>query len=206
MKDGCPPVNITKMTDDEYYAWAVHFEIFQLKNELLDAYIEPLNDNTVNVSGICPHCGKRVCYHHYRSVFNLQAQPCPVCNEPSIVNPIAHCNFESMNRKAAALINGQRAAVWAVNAANFYWLLEAMPVLQTHDVYFVNQNKPVIPQSGKAVSALGGKPVYTPGILLEQGIETVLVPNNPVVYRDIQTRCAGDYPAVKNIIHITALM
>jgi hypothetical protein len=194
------------MTDDEYYALAVLFEILKVKNELEDAVVEPLNDFTVNVYGSCPHCGKHVCYPHYRTVFNLQAQPCPICDEPVIVNPVTHCNFEAMNRKAATLLNGQSVAVWAVNAANYYWLLEAMPVLKAGDVYFVNQNNVVIPQSGKVVSTLAGKPVYSPAVIRERGIETVLVPNNPNVYREIDALCAHSVPEVKNIIHITALM
>jgi hypothetical protein len=203
MRDKCPPVNITKMTDDEYYALAVVMDILKAKHKLSDAIVETLDDGSVNVYGVCPHCGNRTGYPRYQTLFNYFPQSCPVCGKPVIVNPIEYCDITALNKNLSVLRAGKKLAVWAVHANNFYWLLESMPGLQSEDVFFINQNEVVIPQNQQTVRSLGGKHIYTPGVLDERGIDTVLVPNNPGVYREIVNQCAKNFPHVKNVVHLT---
>jgi rRNA maturation protein Nop10 len=206
LKDGCPPVNLSKMTDDEYYALPVLLDIIRVKNSLADALIEPLNDFTVNVTGICPHCGKRIGFPHYGFIFNHNPEACPVCGRPVVLNPIEHSDFDKLSKNLRPCLTGNGLAIWAVNANNFHWLLTSMPGLKSEKAVFINRQEIVIPHNGKVVKALGGKQIFQPDIISERGIDTVLVPNNPEAFNEIRALCGREYPSVKKIIHLSEWM
>jgi radical SAM superfamily enzyme YgiQ (UPF0313 family) len=206
LKDGCPPVNFSKMTDDEYYALPVLLDIIRAKNTLTDVLAEPLKDYTVNVTGLCPCCGKHVGFPHYRFIFNHNTETCPVCGSNVVLNPIEHCDFDKLNKNLQPLLTGNGLAVWAVNANNFHWLLTSMPGLKADNAVFINRREIVIPHNGKVVKTLGGKQVFQPDIINERGIDTVLVPNNPEAFNEIRALCGKNYPFVKKIIHLSEWM
>ena len=205
LKDGCPPVNLSKMTDDEYNIFPVLYRTLHLDNKLEDAEVNPLPDYTVNLAGRCPCCKCIVSYPH-ESMFNISPRQCPVCCRPLNINAIEYCDLGKMNKNAENLINATKVAVWAINISNFYWLTKSMPALKSDNVYFINKNKIKIPDNGKYVKTFFGKEVFTPDIIQSIGIDTIIVPNNRWVFYEIKEQCADEYPRVKRIVHTSEML
>jgi len=206
LKDGYPPVNLSKMTDDEYNVIPVLFRILRLKDKLNNAEVKPLSDFTVNLAGRCPHCDNIISFAHHEHLFILETKPCPVCKQPVNVNAIEYCDSQRLNGNVTDLIDGANAAVWAVSPENHYWLLKSMPALKADNVYFINSKKLVIANNGKTVKTLAGKEVFSPDRLNCLDVDTVIIPNNKSVFHSIKEQCLADYPQIKRIVHISELL
>jgi len=206
LKDGCPPVNITKMTDDEYHMLPVLIDLHAAKSKLEEARAVPQDGCTVGVTGRCPHCANEISCECVRLLFDDTPVTCPSCRKEVIITAIEYCDFDKMNQNAAKLLDGTGAAVWGINAHNYHWLLQAMPALRAENVRFVNKGEIVVPHNGCVVKTLEGKAVHTPDIIARDGIDTVIVPNNPEVFKAIREQCEAEYPMVKQVVHITELM
>jgi hypothetical protein len=207
LKDGFPLVNLSKLTDDEYADLPSVIAMLQRTNsKIIHAVVEPLDDQRVNVFGICPYCKKHISFIPFASIINLTPQQCPVCGKSVSVNPSEYCDYDVLNKAATALIDGKNAAVWAVTLNNFYWLLQAMPCLQEENVSFINKYEVVVPVNGKVYKkSLWGKAICKPEVIDEKNIETIIVPNPKPVFQAIKAQCVR-FPSVKKIVHITELL
>jgi len=205
LKDRCPPVNISKMTDDEYYVIPSLLHLLSWKNKLMDAKVEPQGDYAVNVVGRCPHCAKNIHFKRFKFVFNTVACSCPVCRCDIIINPIESCDFDQLNKNAETLLKGTSAAIWAITPYNFFWLL-GLPVFKAENVRIVNKNEIILPENGHMAKRLMTKEVFTPDIIRLENIDTVIIPNAPKVLKEIKKQCVAEYPGVKRIVHITELL
>jgi len=206
LKDGYPPVNVSKMTDDDYYSLQTIFNTLQRQNKLANVKMKTQHFLTVDINGICPHCLENIYYEGFENIFHNGYQNCPVCGKPIAVNPVEYCDFYQLDKNTEDLINGKQAVVWAVNLENFFWLLKAIPVLNKDNVKFVNKEKIVIPKLNHTVKTLFGKEIFAPVIINEENIGTIIVPNNPKVFKSIKNQCVTEFPQVKQIVHITELM
>jgi radical SAM superfamily enzyme YgiQ (UPF0313 family) len=169
LKDGMPPVNISQMTDDEYYMLPYYFYLLTLRNKLEEAELELQNDFTLDIIGKCPHCQKTVCFYNYGFVVNLAPRRCPKCREDIIVNPIEYFDSTVLKKGMESLWKEGDVAVWAVTPQNFHFLLEAMPVIKDDKVRFINKDHLIIPDSERIVKTLAGKEVFTPDIIKKWG-------------------------------------
>jgi len=209
MKDGFPSVNITTMTDDEYFAMALYittYSTYLVGKKLMDVSVELRSDYTVNITGKCPYCDERIINIHFHVLFNVIPQPCHSCGGNILINPIEFCDADNINNNINKNLLGKSAAIWAVTPYNFHWLLKAAPVLQADNVRFINKNDVIIPENGHIVKKLEGKEIFTPTIITHENIDTVIVPNNPKVFKEIKNQCDAEFPQVKRIFHITEFL
>ena len=141
LKDGCPPVNVSKLSQEEYNVMLTAlFGIYGPPNKLKDAQIEPRTDFTVNINGFCPHCSSIVGYSCLYLVMT-SPQICPTCGKDITVNPIEHCDFGKLSKNAAALLDGKGAAIWAITLNNFYWLLNLIPPFSESNLKIINSDE-----------------------------------------------------------------
>jgi len=205
LHDGYPPVNISKMTDDEYYALpALINSLISVADKIKNANVSPQSDYTANISGQCPYCLNTISFSNFEGMFYTGKLNCDICGKEIVLNPIEFCDFNEMGKNLETLANGNVIAVWAVTQYNYIWLLRALPMLEHNNIRFINSNEVIV---GKhTISSLGGKKLYTPDIINEEQIDTILVPNVPSVFQEIKDICAKDFPSVKRVVHITELM
>ena len=211
LKDGFPLVNISKLSDDEYGGLPGKLHVLNIKNKLIVTQIEPQNDMTINIAGLCPHCANSIQYYHFQYMFDVVPQACHCCKCMIVVNPIEHCDLEKLNNNAEKLIRGTTAAVWGITAYNYFWILKSMPILKSHNVKFVNKNElkigvDFVSQEGLSVKTLEGKEVFTPDIINTERVDTVIVPVTPRLFNEIKTQCEAEFESVKRIVHITELL
>ena len=206
LRDGCPLLNITSMTDDEYFSLQTYISAYQTGLKLINAVVKPLSNYTVNITGCCPYCMKDMHFKAIKYVFSFAHLPCPFCGNHISMNPIEYFNFDMLQKKAKSIIKEEGAAIWAVNSHNFHFLLKSMPTLKADNVRFVNIKKVIIPENGHVVSSLEGKHIFTPDVIKRENIKIVIIPNNPKAYRQIKKQCLTEFPHVKQIVHITELI
>jgi hypothetical protein len=210
LKEGCPYVNVSKLTDDEYNVLPVLLDIYgpvHQKLRLKDMLVNPHGDYTVDITGRCPQCSNCVSFERYFSLIDIALRSCTVCGADVILNPIEACSYERMNKNVESLlIDGSSAAIWAVTAINFHYLLKSMPVLKAENVRFINSNEIVVPHNGKVVKTLEDKKVYPPDIILSEKISKIIVPNSLKVYKEIKAQLTDVFPHVSHIVHITELI
>jgi hypothetical protein len=62
------------------------------------------------------------------------------------------------------------------------------------------------PYNGYIIKTVDGKEINKPCIIGNEGIETIIVPEQPRVYEDILRQCKTEFPNVRKIIHIVELL
>ena len=205
LKDGCPPVNVSKMTDDEYNVLPILIRILKLENKLQSVKLISKKGYTLSITGICPHCSNEIIYDHIEYLFSMKPQKCPECEKGVTVTAIEYCDFGVMNRNAEALLaQSSGAAVWAVTPYNYFWLFKAMPVLKDDTVKLINKNEVIV--NDYAIHTFEGKTIFSPDIINQERIDTVIIPNNPIVFDEIKAQVSADFPHVKRVVHITELL
>lgn len=94
IKDGCPQINLTSMSDEQYilmrqniidaiYEYKLYPEVVSSKIIGYDKY----RGNLYEISLICPHCGKKSIYKNMHKVENFVTKTCcRECNQKFDVN------------------------------------------------------------------------------------------------------------------------
>ena len=166
LKDICPPVNVSKMSEEEFHVTlSALLHIYGPPNKLNEAKIVSRSGCSVSVVGYCPWCSNTVDYENLPLVL-ASPQTCPHCNNAIAVNPIELCDFVKLNTNTEALVNGKNAAVWAITFHNLYWIQNHIPALKADNVRFVNSNRVFAPYIGfvgaPLIKTIAGNEVYTP--------------------------------------------
>jgi len=207
LKEGCPLVNVSRLTDDEYYVLPALINTLNnsfLVKKLYDPVVITYNDYSVSLKGICPFCQKYICFMNSKNVFNYTPKSCPACYKPVNANIIEYTNNDRLCNNINMMICDSKAAVWAITPKNYYWLFNIIPNLICDNVFLINEYD-IISYNHK-IKSLAGKKIYKSDFIYSENIETVISPNNSVVYSVIKKKCKIEFPHVKNIVHITELM
>jgi len=207
LKDGFPPVNLSKMTDDEYNMMLTYIAMLDKSNKLENMNLEIHSDYTVGITGRCPHCSEEIQYKRLKYVVDINLKSCPACGCGVIINPIESFDFVKLEMNVKSFLQESvNVAIWAINAHNSYWLLKATKVFMGDNIKLINKNEVVVPENGCVVRTLEGKKVFTPDVISLENIDTVVVPNNSKVFKQIRKECKEKYPSVKRVVHITELL
>jgi len=252
LKDGCPLINVSKMTDDEYNTLPTLLRILKIWNQLVYTRIKVNADYTIDITGQCPHCSKKHDFRHVELLFDLTPRSCVFCGNMITVTAIEYCDLEKLNRNIESLISkDNKVAVWAINLNNFYWLLKRISIIKREHIRLINREKivgdkhqnlygtsiiessegerlyspdiiypntivriinnkekyvPPNPSIENVLKTLEGLEIFTPDIISKEGIDTIIVPNNPQVLKRIKEQCVAEFPSVKRIVHITELL
>jgi len=166
--DGCPLVNISKLTDEE------HKNLFSLTEELklhphtLAKSIKIIDIKTngeCNVEAICRKCGTKSNY----SMFFLfkNAYVCPTCTLKNEVDPFTKAMHSSKIFKKSLPIN-EKIALWGAGGI-YYKLIKQYKFLAAKNFLLVDTNKKLHNLS------ICGKMVYSPEIITTMHIKSVVI-------------------------------
>lgn len=201
LKDGCPQINITKMTDAEFADITEKVMRWPVENtdSFKDATDIILNKehSRVDFTAKCSRCGNT---HRYESIKLFMHAPlsCPTCGKKySFLVPIPF--YSNLNRNISNLYKQYgRVAFWGVNYQT-YNMMESIEALKSDAAVFVDSSHV------KQNLVICGKQIYAPNILLEQNIDIVVV-NIPTHYAEIELQISYQYPHVRKVIDIGALV
>lgn len=201
LKDGCPVVNISKMSNEEM--GLVVKDIFDApyrygkQVESVSVY-EVKADGRLTIVGRCCKCGAINIWENVKLFVGNCWLPCVQCKQkhnvpllPSLQNHLTGKIHELLHLHGSV-------AFWGVTYYSLF-LFEHMPVFSNGDIAIVDNSAP------KQMATIGGKPVQDPAIL-GNGRYSCVVVFYPNSYQQIQSQITRLYPKVANIIDICELV
>ena len=200
IKDGCPVVNLTKMTKDEI-SWlneqVVSLPQLLLK-EPLDINSEYINfqESTISFKGKCSVCNGINNWENVR-IFTRNILSCNHCGQKHKV-PISQSIKNNFYTNLVRIINKyKKVAFWGMNDyfVNFY---EIKDTEINNKIIFIDNSK--IKQN----NIIHNKVISAPEIINKEEIEFVIVPVLSV-FTTIEKQIKSNYPSVKKTISILEL-
>jgi len=200
IKQGCPLVNVSKLSDDEYKELSILISMLPRKDvhALQDVSLRYSGRGKVDFAGRCPQCGTKNLWEGLDVFRNLASQICVECNKSIFINvsrygiPMLRKNYSRLRDK------GIRFAFWPM-ASSVGEIIYAIPdILEDDMVYLID--------SAKCGVAYKGKTIYEPKILQTQDIKVVFLTVTTPVSQEITTILRTEYPFVKCIYFAGDLM
>lgn len=200
IKDGCPNINLTKMSDFEYRK--MFFDIgtaYTKGTDLLNnGSLEYKGNGLVNIHGLCPYCGSE--QHLYdKNPFRFYANP--VCNHCGRVLNI--CALDYMDKELwlnnFRKLCSKKVALWGI--AN---CLEALYVYipeLVNEEFLLIDSSPI-----KQGIKFHGKIVLDPKYIKENDVDVVVITVVSASATTIHSTIIKSYTNVKSIIYLADLL
>lgn len=192
IKDGCPYLNISKMTDQEYKDVALKISLLrQGRTELLEeAKVEYLGFGKATLTAKCPKCGKVNKWRGldvFRSLENLVCEDCNNAMNVMVCDYIGDIAEENYKK-----LHNHKIGVWPMtnSVAEF---IDKVPSSLEDNTFFIDSAEM------KQGARFKNKEVCAPSIIEEQEIDTVFVSVTTSVATEIIDELKNHYRTVKNI-------
>lgn len=192
LKDGCPLVNVSKLTNEEYQALFSRTEELKLHSHTLAKAIDIREIDDHGVCSVDVKC--RRCNHgftHTLPFWFKVAVNCPNCNLNNEIEPISAADV-SISRFTRNLPTAGEVVIWGAGGI-YYKLSELFPFFNNSRFSLVDSDRK------KQGLSLCGHTVEDPRIILAKSIEVVLVTAVSRI-QDIYSEIIANYPSVKAIL------
>lgn len=195
IKDGCPYINVSKMSDEEYHDIATKIDTLSLERTdfLLDVAIKSLEFGKAEISGKCPVCQQEICFANLDVFKPLTNRFCTHCKK-SFNILVADYIDDTLEKNISELLKNAAIAIWPITIAAGNMLRKA-PSLYSEDVYFVDSSP------YKQGNGFMGKITNSPDIIRQNNIEIVCLPVTSSVAHDVVNAINKKYPSVKYIVY-----
>ena len=198
IKDGCPYVNISKMTDQEYRDTALEISMLSKgRTEFLkETSIEYLGFGKTNLTARCPRCGRINVWNGldvFRSLGNVICDSCDKVMSILVSDYIGNAAEENYRK-----LKGHKIAIWPMTNAVAEFV-DKVPSALEENTFFIDRAEV------KQGARFKGKVVYAPSVIDEVRIDTVFVS----VTTSIATEIIDDLqsrPSVRNIFFLGDLI
>ncbi|HHT9158327.1 MAG TPA: B12-binding domain-containing radical SAM protein [Candidatus Brocadiaceae bacterium] len=200
LRDGCPQINFSKMTDSEF--GEILQEIFNAQAEELrptNFHIDNINSSTgrVGIIGECVRCGEKNDWENVK-LFTTNRINCKKCQQrlhiPFDANILS--NIEKNVKKI--LCQYQKIVFWGM-AAYAVEVIKKFDILLDDNIYLVDISKSM------QMANIMGKKILQPNIINEQGITAVIVlPSD--YYTNIKASVAAEYSGVEKVFNMANLI
>jgi len=202
LKDGCPAVNVSKMTSDEM-SWLMIKLLekpFQVGYNIKDVTVLEINPKTnrVSLSGYCAKCNHFNRWHDKRLFTNIPFV-CEKCAQKHNT-PLPIEIQESVAQHIASLVDEYKTiAIWGLTFFSFAFFRNYQLLRENPDILSIDNAAP------KQMVNLYGKKVNSPDILGQGDISAVVVfyPNS---MQQISEQIEKYYPSVNKVIDVCDLM
>ena len=200
IREGCPLVRLSKMTDEEY-AW-MFGQIISLPRSMhetpRDVRIVDINFDhaTLEVAGHCVHCDMHNEWKGVRT-FLLESMACTKCGRRHI-SPISDEFIEQIRANLEQLTgNYGKVAFWGINSYFYAFSQKLNPELDKF--IFVDKSESRI---GVRVA---GHVICSPEAITDMDIHCVVV-SVPTYYAGLKTSIEKEFPDVDHVINILDLL
>ena len=201
IRDGCPVVNLSKMSKAEMDWVAEQImtlpqRAFLVPEKIRDVILD-YEQKRIGFSGNCTGCGLKNTWPNVR-FFTRNVRTCKSCGKKHKL-PILHEVTDCISHSVEQILSQKnRIAFWGINDY-FANMLPDLPAVHSERAYLVDNSRI------KQGSIVEGKMIYSPEILDELMIDTVIIPVVSYV-TTIEKQIQAEYPDVKNVINILDLI
>ena len=194
IKDGCPEVNFSKMTDEERRHIAS--VIASLQNEqhdiIRDAVISSGKFGKINMRGGCPYCGEVGTFLNLDPIRQKKLEICPSCNHTLRIRPYDYVDKGIFNNNILNVLKTSKIAFWPI-VTGLMELIQNTPALHSDKVFFIDSS------TYKQGMDYCGKVVQAPKVIAKENIDTVFLTTATNVSVEIENTINKNYPGVKCI-------
>jgi hypothetical protein len=194
IKDGCPEVNFSKMTNEERRHIASI--IAMLQNERHDimknATLSLGEFGKINMHGGCPYCGEVSTFLNLDPIRPKKLEICPSCNHTLRIHPYDYINKEVFDSNILEVLETSKIAFWPI-VTSLTELFENTPALQSDQVFIIDSSP------YKQGMDYCGKIVQAPGVITENKIDTVFLTTSTSVAVEIKDTIEKNFPNVKRV-------
>lgn len=206
---GCPLVNISEMSDNEYYHLVnVKLPQFTAKFRKKISYniANELNETIINYNCnkhyihefTCRKCNSRIRNRLYTTDMFQKHMSCPNCGEKYDFFP-NFLYFNTFNRRITEILSDSQTAIWGAGET-LNCLYECNKYLRENDVVIIDSNL------HKQQQGFYDKKVYSPEALKEKSIEKIICCVGNVFYNQLKNMIPKQYPEVKKVIWINEVI
>jgi hypothetical protein len=199
IREGCPLVRLSKMTDEEY-AW-MFGQIISLPRSMREMPQNVLVTNidyghaTLEVVGNCMHCGEHNEWKGVRT-FLLESMACAKCGRRHI-SPIPGEFVERIGANLEKLAERYGiVAFWGINSYFHAFSEKLRPALDR----FIYVDK----GESRIGVHVAGHTIRPPSSIVDMGIQCVVV-SVPTYYAGLKTSIEKEFPNVQQVINILDL-
>lgn len=201
LRDGCPQVNISRMSDEEFRGFTKELmEVSASGKALLSSpVVFNLNSEhgSVDVRADCSVCGSK---NHWENVrlFKLTHISCETCGQ-QYHPPLDPQIYLNIDKNILGLIRKHgKLAVWGMSPFAIE-ILSNSKILQSANIFYIDIC------TTKQDSEVYGKIINSPNIIAKEGIEAVVV-SAPYNLVDIEAHIEVNFKNVKSVIDISNLI
>ena len=200
LRDGCPQINVSKMTDNELSELIKHFmdAPVSLTKRLTSARLKSIDHQTgrIGIDGACTLCKQENSWDNIK-LFTMNFLSCKKCGQKYNVPFIDSLRLNIEKNIAGLLQKYGKVAVWGINYHTSD-LFKNSIVLRDKNVY------PVDISETKRKMDLFGKKIYAPEIVETEGIRAVVI-SVPVYFTQIKSQIEANHKGVTEVIDICSL-
>jgi anaerobic magnesium-protoporphyrin IX monomethyl ester cyclase len=202
LKDGCPQINISKMTDEEYSQ--LHKKLSLLETESLNR-INSYNIMSISKEGfisIHGYCNKCSAVNNWEKVkmFKFSYMICKECNNlhlPPVDDKQLIYNLEQNIARLTS--NNDKIAIWGMTEHMITVLHKSASLINNKNIFLLDN------YIAKQGNTSFGKMVYPPSVIKEFNIEHIIV--SAVMHMGvIESQVRVQYPDVKSILDISHMI
>lgn len=201
LQDGCPQLNNTQMTQEEYADIVKKIVEYPFRNTKVMESTEALDINyteaRVDIKGVCEKCGGETIFPKVK-LFATNFLGCSHCGQrynvmipQQLMRNIGE-NVENLRKKY------EKIAVWGVNYHTFK-LFDSIPELNQEGIF------PIDVSTIKQELMLKSRKVNPADIINQEGIRVVVIAI-PAYYNQIELQIKYQYPQVERVIDICDLI
>lgn len=172
LRDGCPPVNVSKMSDSDMADLVKQITLLPLQENAQIAELELLSvdrkTSCCDLSGRCHHCGKKSVWPSVM-LFTLNYVTCRHCHG-KMATAVPRELVQTIDKSIAEIIaSGHRLALWGMADYATSFLVNSHVASQSSDVFFIDLS------SEKQLIDIMNKQICSPEIILSEKLSVVVV-------------------------------
>ena len=200
LKDGCPQINISKLSDAEFSEIVGYFSEAQSLMKSIDSIKVLWVDSQMGretISGVCSNCSQKNIWENIKLFANDYIY-CSHCGQKYDI-PCPIPLLENLDKNVAILLEKYgKVAVWGMTLTIMDLFMRSK-MLKDSNVF------PVDISESKRKMDLHGNKIYAPAILDEEDIRVVVIAV-PSHGGQISCQVKGNHPKVMEIIDICRLV
>lgn len=201
LKDGCPIINVSKLTDAEYAELSGTIDTIssEIDNITLEKAEFTVVDKRVNLAAGCPFCGSEQRWEHIDAFRRMEAK-CKNCSRKYQLDIYKYVDLDVCEENVKKLLEKyEKIAIWP-RTVSTYNLVNSIKALQDDNVFIVDKS-PI-----KQKSKMLGKRTCPPDVIEEEQIGCVMINIPTNVEGEIEREVLRSYKQVKKIIKAGELL
>ena len=202
LKDGCPQVNLSKMTDEEQAELAKRIleSTYELGEKIQQPTLLSNKDNgRITLSGICKKCKTENVWDNVKLFVGGNWVTCKNCGQqylPEVPNDLKQILIKNIEKLLSVY---GKIALWGITPYTI-GLYEKNKLFQNKNIIFIDAAKM------KQLIKINGKQIYDPSILLKEKDISTIIFFYPNSLENMSRQIKHSYPHIKNIIDVNSLL